>query len=153
MIQAANISPMKSLLFMPCPGSGMRVPSAWNSSARGAAWSRATESDKLRATTRDRNNLAWRPREPAAHSAMSGRSPGALGRVPWIGRKVRKSLAHLSPGLRPPLTRPPCRARNRGVGLAYRGTGRDCFGCHCQRVMAEIVLHMPGKPVISDLAS
>jgi hypothetical protein len=84
---------------------GMKQQCPWG------LWSLTTERDKLRATTHDQNNLAWRPREPATHSAMSGRSPGALGRDPWIGLKVRKSLARVSPGLRPALTRPPCRAR------------------------------------------
>jgi hypothetical protein len=74
-----------------------------------------------------------------------------LGRGPWTRLKVRKSLAHLSLGMPPPLTRPRCRARI-DVGLAHPGAGRDHFGWHCQRVMAVIALHMPGKPIIFNLA-
>src|SRR6266446_5640363 len=77
---------------------------------------------------RERQTASHDPRPKQPRLAPEGtrdalrnerRSPGALGRDPWIGLKVRKSLARVSPGLRPALTRPPCRARI-GVGLARR---------------------------------
>src|SRR5438132_13431783 len=78
--------------------------------------------------------------------------PGRVGRVSRDRRKARKSLAHSSRGMPPPLTRRPCSART-AVGLAHRGTGRDRFSWHRQCIMAVIALQMPGKLISSDLAS
>jgi len=42
-------------------------------------WSLTTERDKLRATTHDQNNLAWRPREPAERTAMNAAATQTVG--------------------------------------------------------------------------